>query len=771
MLLLSLGYWWLKESSDSVLNGDINWSDTQMEKYNGDNVTISIIADGINISNQNWKDRAKKNLFYNMFDVTKTDKVIFDLNENFVGTSAAMLSLGSKNDNCNSMGVASGANLGSFVMYNISVTENPQDVVCYAYDLWDIAILLWKQIDCDDYGCVYVERTLSDESILDDCLYNASTSIPKLFVVPAGGENLFDASYSPPVRWPLVFSIVGVNRRGSSIDKETEGTSIFMSCPISDYSGYINSIHDNGECGSFSSTNESASIFAGGLAVLLSSAKNMSKSVNITDIFYITAFTADRICSNSFHWRKNGIGLYFNRRFGFGRLNLGKAVELLESWDSVGGFGSVSDFVSLINYVSIDNNNFSFLIDSSDHKAALHVNIRIFNKDFPICSMCISLTSPMGTVSYIKLPTWDTPRNSVNILDFPSYEFLGETINGNWSLKFHFLDGDTIGFIEKIKLTIFYSENAPDRSLISQNTGSSCDSAFNNSGSILSFRDQKIELVAGTQSSLKCLEILDVDTAKEIEQSLKYYISYYDNASLLSGRVPIDAAIDIDSESINFYYIPTAFYADNNQNTKNYKIQIEYINSTDVEKSFTVESDLIDMKNFYSPSIIKPAENAEYSISQLRDDIDQGLFEIVWVTGLGDFVFDGSSTNVAISIISTVSNKVISRRIVPNIGKYIWTGSIEINMSFLLTVSPISGLEVFRFSRLERPITILPDEGEEVTGPSFAATLVAWIVVIFLILFLYIIIRVVSYVKYVRYKKSMEYNNPLIPQNKHSSTL
>jgi hypothetical protein len=83
---------------------------------------------------------------------------------------------------------------------------------------------------------------------------------------------------------------------------------------------------------SFDLSEGSAVIFAGSLALLMEA----NRRLTLSDHLFITAMTATRVHNESVLWAPNAFGLWFNRRVGFGRLNLGKAIALAKNWESVG---------------------------------------------------------------------------------------------------------------------------------------------------------------------------------------------------------------------------------------------------------------------------------------------------------------------------------------------------------------------------------------------------------------------------------------------------
>jgi hypothetical protein len=111
---------------------------------------------------------------------------------------------------------------------------------------------------------------------------------------------------------------------GTRPARDTASAKIWSAAPFNDTSYNV--------IASFDLSEGSAAIFVGGLALLMEA----NRRLILADHLFITAMTATKVHNESVLGAPNAFGLWFNRRVGFGRLNLGKAIALAKNWESVG---------------------------------------------------------------------------------------------------------------------------------------------------------------------------------------------------------------------------------------------------------------------------------------------------------------------------------------------------------------------------------------------------------------------------------------------------
>lgn len=202
-----------------------------------------------------------------------------------------------------------------------------------------------------------------------------------------------------------------------------------------------NSINKN-----FTTANASAAIFAGGLAVLLEA----NPSLTLSDLFYVTAFSADKVYPNLMNWDVNAINLNYHRRLGFGRLNLGRAVDIALNWTSTGDFYEYK-IEKTLNLIMPDKEyNVTFDFTEEEAKSVLCVSLFFKSKKLSFGSLNPHIISPKGTRCEVKLITEADTTSKIRYVELLSYKFLGENPKGKWTVSFRIADDAYHGTIENI---------------------------------------------------------------------------------------------------------------------------------------------------------------------------------------------------------------------------------------------------------------------------------------------------------------------------------
>ena len=464
--------WWLHNiqneySPCGIKDADIGMTDDIFNNHQGKGVTIVVMADGANLNHEIYKGRANKTNFLDGF-TNKELTVQFDPEENTIGQQALGLALGNHTNSggnvCNVSGIASQAIPSSFMFYNKSNhIESLQYVICHHPEEWDIALIEYSRTSCDGRKCNYISSDSFPKEMLTECLYHPSKKVKERGVhlyVASAGNTTTDVLFSPPTRWPLIFVISGVSSRGLPLNRGTEGTGVFMCAPGSRESNdtapaYIPTADpstDRGCLRNMETSNASAAIFAGGLALLRSSFPHFS----LADYFYVTAMSASIPQPDSPLWQKNAFGLQFSRRMGFGRLHLGRAFELANKWETVGEIQTVSikttNSKPLILKKTKNNENGDVNITFEKvhfEKASsvIEVFLELHLIDTQFGSLSVVLLSPSGTYSELKILTESDKNSNVEKIELPSYEFLGEDPEGTWTLILPQIDSADRGIL------------------------------------------------------------------------------------------------------------------------------------------------------------------------------------------------------------------------------------------------------------------------------------------------------------------------------------
>ena len=201
-----------------------------------------------------------------------------------------------------------------------------------------------------------------------------------------------------------------------------------------------------------SGTSSSAPILSGAVALMLEA----NPSLTWRDVKHILANTSDQVdpglsattinVNGALYmaepaWVTNSAGYKFHNYYGFGRVNVGAAINAAKSY-SQGSLGNFST-TSWVNSASLsqlipDNSatGLSTTLSVNNHKVieAVQVKINILHRNSGV--IAIELTSPSGTKSMLLNPL-NAFGGSDDLTNFVmlSNAFYGESSTGNWTIK------------------------------------------------------------------------------------------------------------------------------------------------------------------------------------------------------------------------------------------------------------------------------------------------------------------------------------------------
>ncbi|EAX98898.1 hypothetical protein TVAG_210920 [Trichomonas vaginalis G3] len=701
-LLFLISTWWIQNDGKDQLGiegEDINWK--LNSSYTGKGVRIVAMGDGARLDHKVYADRANKKLFVNIIETVNykepPNSSIQYQREN-ISQSSLALAAGSGIF----PGIAPDATVGAFYFFdNQTQAEDLQYTICYNSDQWDIAILSYQYDLCHGGRkfCAYPEPDSLKEEMVGKCLFNTNGKTrPKLIVVPVEHNQASDVLFTPPARWPLVFTIAGVNNRGLPLDHGSEGAGVFLSCPVADRAAIPGAGVESDESltYNFTTPNASAAIFAGGLAVLLEANPNLT----IPDLLFIPAMTADQVQPDSLLWNNNSFGLKFNRRVGFGRLNLGKAVEYAEHWTSLGNFSSKSSVyeVDLGKETKTmgDSKNFTLNFNTgNDDDTVLFIQIDLQGAQLSFASLNPHILSPDGSDFELKILSESDREMKVKNIQLPAYAFLGDRVNGNWTLVFNKIDDAFLGLVTKINITIFYAHNRPDTNLINQTRKANPFKPLPYTN-VLIFPDNPPPMIAA--------QSWDVSIKfNETYKNSNYTLMFLQNENG-TERTKVKAEFSKDYKQIHLNYVPSVFNL-----TELYFV----VESLDPLYPYTATTKVSYINNFKEDGIYLLEAHPDNdctpkgNISDTPIKSAEILFEnpcivAYYVLHLNRVTDDGYSSSITQSIITSENQVILNRTFIRNLGMVQWKSIVPSNRAFKFQLSPSSSGRHEMFS----PITV-----------------------------------------------------------------
>ena len=713
-MLFFLFYWWLENNgADFGIPGeDINYTRSISTLYNGSSITINVMADGANVDHEVYEGRALQDEFLDGF-LNKPQRVPDNPELNgIIGQKILSVAAGRPNYNAAS-GVAYASMVSSFNFYNATGhIESLEYLVCHHDDVWNISVVALIYRNCYDRECQYIRDNMLPHNFADECLYEAKTPEKQKHLVVPAGNYTSDIFFCPPGRWPLVFTVGAVSNRGFVLNHGCEGAALFCVCPgtrenndtaPAKIPAALPDSPTSWDFDSFHESNASAAIFAGGLAIIMEANPNLT----LSDHLFIVAMTATRISPYSYLWKKNAYGLYHNRRCGFGRLNLGKAVELAQNWPTKLGFirkYSVPKELYPPNPISLTDTSGEINVTitvpelQSPTAAVVEILLKLYFADLGFGSFTCHLVSPNQDRRYeLKILTeWSDLNKDIVELHLPSYQFLGENPVGNWTLCIPQIDSAARGLLVHTSLDVYYVDKAPDPSLINQGDGANPNSPIDNPDIPFQFKEDHVTLIAN--------ETLITDISINMSYEKCWFVSYLQTADEERQRLKVKPRVINDNTTLVLDMVPTVF-----KNNTNMKFAIEALGE---DCGFTAEVNATYINNL-EPGKMWITGYPDYIIPLRTKSIT-----VNWVLNLDGILDDGYSTSVCMSVISLESRQVIRRIFDRN------TGSAELpltdqdgntpsNHQFLLEISPSSPIDnpSITFKPIQQIITIGTTDG------------------------------------------------------------
>lgn len=336
-------------------------------------------------------------------------------------------------------------------------------------------------------GALYVKAAGNEfVGYLSDCYKGVSST----------AYYLGNAEFSEELTSPYTIAVTAVNAEGLSSSYSSPGANIWISAPggefgwskpassdavalkpallTSDFSGCsagmktLNSSHNefdagqapNTECehtAAMNGTSGATPIVTGAIALMLSA----KPSLTWRDVRHILASTADKIDAdrgNTSHpvsssnlsghvyqqgWVTNAAGFHFHNWYGFGRVNIDKAVDMAKSYSvDLGTFketnsGETWKYDSGVLNVSVPKGSATGVsrgLTVIENFSVEAIQIRLSATNC-IGNLGVELTSPSGTKSILMNINSGILDSAIESHIFLSNAFYGEPCAGTWTLK------------------------------------------------------------------------------------------------------------------------------------------------------------------------------------------------------------------------------------------------------------------------------------------------------------------------------------------------
>ncbi|WP_309386218.1 S8 family serine peptidase [Cerasicoccus frondis] len=485
--------WHLNDPDEGIY--DINLGNL-WDRYTGAGVVIGIVDDGLPIDHPDLLPNLESSLHYDFRDgdndpspnlLTPDEDDGASSGEDKHGAAVAGLAAARGGNGIGVSGVAPEAHIAGIRLigdYAEDVTE--AEAFLHGLQTIDIKNNSWGPAG---FGDIITEPGPLAKAALKQACEEGRGGKGTIFVWAAGNGGLrnddsnrdgFNAS-------PYTISVGAVNEFGEAAYYSEPGACLTVCAPSYDRStrglittdlqgddGYNHSalpdeLDDLDYTNSFSGTSGAAPIVSGVVALMLEANPNL----NWRDVQEILLRTAQQVDVDDDGWFTNAADtpFQFNRRYGAGLIDAQAAVDLAESWTSLGERKSIA---------AVDD-SIVLPVDVPDDGTALELDFTIPNVDFRVehatmrltifhtrrGDISVELISPSGTSSLL-LHTTDLDEED-HIFDFTlgSLHFWGEDAAGKWTLRILDNQDGESGEVAQATLMLYGTSNddlpaAPD---------------------------------------------------------------------------------------------------------------------------------------------------------------------------------------------------------------------------------------------------------------------------------------------------------------------
>lgn len=263
-----------------------------------------------------------------------------------------------------------------------------------------------------------------------------------LFMIPAGNGGLYKDScaYDGNVNSIYTLSINAVSETGAQPRYGENCTGVIASTYSSGTypEKYMVTVRPGGNCtNAFTGTSSSVSVAGGAMAILLQSNPNLGWR-DVQHIVIRGVRPHNELVKNV-EWQQNGMGRWFSRSFGYGLMDVGKMVELAQTWTNVPEQKKCHRSRTELRHIIQRGEIFEDTIEIKDCnglKYLEHVQIEFSARIKKRGDVEVYLTSPMGTRSMLlqSRPSDYSPEGfrNLQVLDM---EHWGENAEGEWKLE------------------------------------------------------------------------------------------------------------------------------------------------------------------------------------------------------------------------------------------------------------------------------------------------------------------------------------------------
>ncbi|KAJ3446905.1 s8 family serine peptidase [Anaeramoeba flamelloides] len=427
---------------DGKAGVDVNVSPVWDLGYFGEDITISIVDDGLDHAHE---DLSSNFLMQGSWDYCLDQNDPVGTTEDTHGTSCAGVAAATDGDGACGLGVAPEANLMGrrFLCDGATDGELAEALSDESEGAFHVSSNSWGPYGCtEDNGCTYYEQNSVVTDAIVDAVENGRDGKGIVFVFAAGNDYQYggDINQYTYAKMAQVIGVAAVNIDGGHSTYSNGGTALVVSGVSSGYNSddayegirttdraSTTSCRDD-----FGGTSSATPLVAGVVALILEANPNL----NYWQVQQIIIETATREHLPTENWIQNSEGYYYHRHFGFGLVDASAAVDVALEWDANPTFEKLETNFKTVNKIIPDGGSTSnYLVETiqvnSDLTIVGGVEIQISITHDYIGDIGIALESPSGTQIHVVVPHKDYHSDLVNYPLFVK-NFYGESSKGEW---------------------------------------------------------------------------------------------------------------------------------------------------------------------------------------------------------------------------------------------------------------------------------------------------------------------------------------------------
>lgn len=424
----------------SFSGNDINLKKSWYGNITGKGVVVAIVDDGLDMDNEDIKSNFCEKGSWDFNDNTKLPKP--RLSDDYHGTRCAGEIAASKDEGKCGVGVAFDANVAGIRILSGEIsTEDEAASLMYGLDVNDIYSCSWGPADDgkhlqgpsdlvrkalikgtnegrDNKGSIYVFASGNGGHLGDNCNYDGYTN--SIYSITIGA--LDHKGLHPPY---------------------SEGCSAVMAVTYSSGSGeFIHTTDINEQCSNNHGGTSAAAPLAAGVYALLLQA---NPKLTWRDVQYLTLLSSVEVKNSDANLQKGALGKRYSHRYGYGKLDASKLVEMSKDWKNVNPqawyFTDIQHVNESTDDINILESKFDItkqILQDSNLKRIEHLTITVDIEANTRGTIVIDLVSPSGMVSNLGVVRQrDSSNEGFRNWTFMTVAHWGETGIGEWKLQVH----------------------------------------------------------------------------------------------------------------------------------------------------------------------------------------------------------------------------------------------------------------------------------------------------------------------------------------------